>query len=106
MVEASSSNARDVGSILSWEAKIPYASWPKNQNIKLSNIVTNSIKTQKRNGPHRKKKNPIIPMLRILFNLILVQKETMTKVPSFAIQSRIHEAVRSSTQSSKQSEAY
>ena len=43
-----------------------------------------------------KKRNHIIPVLRILFNLILIQNETMTKVSSFAIQSRIHElALRS-----------
>ena len=37
-----------VDSILGWEAKIPHASWPKNQNINnRSNIVTNSIKTLK-----------------------------------------------------------
>ena len=35
-------------------------------------------------------------MLRILFNLILIQNETMIKVSSFAIQSRTHElALRS-----------
>ena len=28
------SNARGVGSIPSWGAKTPHASWPKNQNIK------------------------------------------------------------------------
>ena len=34
--------------ILDWGAKIPHASWPKNQNIKQKQqIVTNSIKTLK-----------------------------------------------------------
>ena len=39
------SNAGDRGSIPGWGAKIPHASWPKNQSR--NNIVTNLIKTFK-----------------------------------------------------------
>ena len=43
VVNTSSSNA---GSIPGWGTKIPYALWPRNQDINnISNIVTNSIKT-------------------------------------------------------------
>ena len=38
-------------SIPGGEAKIPPASWPKQQNIKKKQYVTNSIKTLK-NGPN------------------------------------------------------
>ena len=45
-----------VGSIPGWEAKIPHALWPKNQNINnRSNILTNSLKTSKM--VHIQKKN-------------------------------------------------
>ena len=44
VVKASSSNAGDEGSIRGQGAKIPHASWSKNQNMKKSNIITNSIK--------------------------------------------------------------
>ena len=55
MVKTLLSNAGGEGSIPGWGAKIPHASWPKNQNIKQkSNIVPNSIKTK--NGTHQKKK--------------------------------------------------
>ena len=47
------SNAGDVGSIPGQGAKIPHASWTKNQNI--NNIITDSIKTFKM--VHIKKKN-------------------------------------------------
>ena len=47
MVKTSPYNAVGVGLIPGWGAKIPHASRPKNQNIKRSNIVTNSIKTLK-----------------------------------------------------------
>ena len=53
MVKTSPSNTGGVGSIPGQGAKIPHASWPKNQNR--SNIVTNSIKTLKM--VHIKKKN-------------------------------------------------
>ena len=50
------SNAGGAGSNPDWGAKIPHASWSRNQNIKQKQyIVTNSIKTLK-NGPHFKKK--------------------------------------------------
>ena len=42
------SSAGGEDSVPGWRAKIPHASWPKNQNMKnRSNIVTNSIKTLK-----------------------------------------------------------
>ena len=53
MVKISPSIAGGVGSIPSWEAKIPHALWSVSQSIKkkTSGVVTNSIKTSK-NGPH------------------------------------------------------
>ena len=47
MVKTLLSNAGDADSILSQGAEIPHASQARNQNIKQSNIVTNSIKTLK-----------------------------------------------------------
>ena len=47
MVKTSPSNAGGAGSIPGRGAKIPHASWPKNQNINRSNIVANSIETLK-----------------------------------------------------------
>ena len=47
MVKTSLSSAGDAGSIPGLGAKIPHALQPKNQNIKQSNFVTNSIKTLK-----------------------------------------------------------
>ena len=47
MVKTLPSSAGGVGSIPGGGAKIPHASRPKHQNIKHSNIVTNSIKTLK-----------------------------------------------------------
>ena len=47
MVKTSPSGAGDAGSISGLGAKIPHALQPKNQNIKQSNFVTNSIKTLK-----------------------------------------------------------
>ena len=44
MVKTSPSN---VGVIPGQAAKTPHASWPKNQNMNRSNIVTDSIKTLK-----------------------------------------------------------
>ena len=52
MAKPSPSYARGPSSRPGGEAKIPYASGPKNQN---RNNVTNSIKTLK-NGPCQKKK--------------------------------------------------
>ena len=43
VVKTSPSNAGGVGSIPGGVAKIPHASWPKNQNI--NNTVINSKKT-------------------------------------------------------------
>ena len=46
VVNTSPSNAEGAGSIPGLRAKIPYALWPRNQDINnISNIVTNSIKT-------------------------------------------------------------
>ena len=46
VVNTSPSNAEGAGSIPGLGAKIPYALWPRNQDINnISNIVTNSIKT-------------------------------------------------------------
>ena len=45
MVKTSPSNVGDMGLIPGWGAKIPHASWPKNQSR--NNIVTNLIKTFK-----------------------------------------------------------
>ena len=44
MVKTSPSNA---GLIPGQAAKIPHTSWPKNQNMNRSNIVTDSVKTLK-----------------------------------------------------------
>ena len=52
------SNEGGASSFRGWGAKIPHASWPKNQNIKIrSNSVTNSIKTFKIVRIKKKKKN-------------------------------------------------
>ena len=46
VVSTSPSNTEGAGSIPCQGAKIPYALWPRNQDINnISNIVTNSIKT-------------------------------------------------------------
>jgi len=46
VVNTSPSNAEGAGSIPGLGTKIPYALWPRNQDINnISNIVTNSIKT-------------------------------------------------------------
>ena len=45
MVKTLPSNAGDVGLIPGLRAKILHASWPKSQNIKQKQNVTNSIKT-------------------------------------------------------------
>ena len=55
VVKTLPSSAGDAGSIPGWGAKLPHASGSKNQNIKRSNIVTNSIKTLKM--VHIKKKS-------------------------------------------------
>ena len=41
------SNTGDAGSIPGCGMKIPHSSWPKNQSINRSNIVSDSIKTLK-----------------------------------------------------------
>ena len=58
-VKTSPSNTGGEGLIPGQGAKIPHASWPKNQNIKnRSNVVTNSISTLKM--VHIKKKKSLI----------------------------------------------
>ena len=52
MVKTLPSNAGGAGSNPHQGTKIPHALWTKKQNIKRSNIVTNSIKIKK-----KKKKN-------------------------------------------------
>ena len=55
MVKTSSSNAGGVGLIPAWGVKIPHASWPEKQNItNRNNIVTDLMKTLKKNGSHQK----------------------------------------------------
>ena len=55
VVKISPSNAGGVGSIPGWGAKIPHASWPKNQNIKQKQYCNKFNKDLKKNGPHQKK---------------------------------------------------
>ena len=61
------SSAGDVGSIPGQGAKIPHASWTKNQNINY--IITNSIKTSKM--VHIKKKKILwLPCVSVVKNLL------------------------------------
>ena len=53
VVKTLPSNARGAGSIPSWGAKTPHASWPKNQNIKQKQYYDKFNKDFK-NGPHKK----------------------------------------------------
>ena len=41
VVKTLPSNARDVGLIPGWGTEIPHASWPKKQNIRQKQYVTN-----------------------------------------------------------------
>ena len=54
MVKTSPSNAEGAGSNPGWGAKIPHASWPKNQNIK-QKYYCNKFNKDFKNGPHQKK---------------------------------------------------
>ena len=54
MVKTSHSNAGGEGLILGRGAKIPHASWPKNQNIKQKQYC-NKFNKDFKNGPHQKK---------------------------------------------------
>ena len=54
MVKTSPSNAGGAGLIPGWGAKIPHASWPKNQNIKQKQYC-NKFNKDLKNGPHQKK---------------------------------------------------
>ena len=53
--KASPSNAGGAGLIPGYRAKIPHASWPKNQNIKQKQYC-NKFNKGFENGPHQKKK--------------------------------------------------
>ena len=52
VVKTSPSNAGGAGSIPGWGAKIPHASWPKNQNIKQKQYC-NKFNKDFKNGPHQ-----------------------------------------------------
>ena len=54
VVETSPSEAGSMGSIPDQGTKIPHTSWPRNQNIKQNNIITNSTKTN-----FKKKREPL-----------------------------------------------
>ena len=63
-------NAGGVGSIPGWGARIPHASWPKNQNLNNgSNIVVNSKRLKKM--AHSK---TIFKKIHIPIKMLLVQK--------------------------------
>ena len=52
-LETSPSNAGGAGSIPGWGAKIPHASWPKNQDItKEKEKIRSSIVANLKIGPH------------------------------------------------------
>ena len=53
VVKTSPSNAGCAGSIPGRGAKIPYASWPKNQNIKQKQYCK-KFNEDFKNGPHQK----------------------------------------------------
>ena len=53
VVRTSPSSAGGAGSIPSWGAKIPHASWPKNQNIKQKQYC-NKFNKDFKNGPYQK----------------------------------------------------
>ena len=57
VIKTSPSNAGDAGSIPGWGAKIPHASWPKNQNIKQKQYCNKFSKDFKRMVHIKKKKN-------------------------------------------------
>ena len=54
VIKTAPSNAGDVGSISGLGAKIPHASWPKNQNIKQKQYC-NRFNKDFKNGPCKKK---------------------------------------------------
>ena len=51
VVKTLTSDAGGTGPIPGWGAKIPYASWPKNQNRK-QNQYCNKLNKDFKNGPH------------------------------------------------------
>ena len=53
MVKTSPSSAVGAGSMPGWGAKIPHASWPKNQNIKQKQYC-NEFNKDFKNGPYKK----------------------------------------------------
>ena len=56
VVRTSPSNAEGRGSIPAQGTEIPYALWPKNQNIRQKHYC-NKFNKYFLNGPHQKKKN-------------------------------------------------
>ena len=58
VVKTSPSSARGAGSIPGQGAKIPHASWPKNQNIKQKQYC-NKFKEDIKNGPHQQQKKSL-----------------------------------------------
>ena len=54
MVKTSPSNAGGAGSIPGRGARVPHASGPGNQNIKLRQFCNKLRKDFKKNGPHQK----------------------------------------------------
>ena len=68
VVKSSPSNAEGVGSIPGWGAKIPRASWPKNQNIKEKRYC-NKFNKDFKNAPHHKKK-----ILKKMYYLVEIVK--------------------------------
>ena len=64
------SNAAGVGSIPGRGAKIPHASWPKNQNIKQKQYC-NKFNKDFKNGPHQKKSSKKIAWSRVQACIIL-----------------------------------
>ena len=72
VVESSPSNAGAAGSSSAWEVKIPYAFWPRKQNIKQKQYC-NKVNEDFNNGLHLKKKSffkkscrqcPILPKMQ------------------------------------------
>ena len=69
MVTTSPSRAGGVGSIPGQGAKIPHASWPKNQNIKKKKKKQyfNKFNKDFKNGPHQKKIKKKVHFFLLIF---------------------------------------
>ena len=74
VVKIPSSNAGSADSSPCWGAKIPYAFWPKNQNIK-QKLYCNKYSEDFKNGPRQKKK-------KIFFNIEVCRISYMKRVTS------------------------